>query len=142
MLCVLREAGMITSKYDQAVFIWYSRGVLMGLLACHVDDILFGGAQHFHTQVIDKLRLIFSVGLEENTNLKYLGLSIKQSKAEINVSTFSYAKSLKSITYSEVSEDQGFSPTQKQLLKQFCGGINWITSQGRRPDIAFESCYN
>ena len=135
----LIEAGMIISKYDQALFRWYLDGKLCGLLVCHVDDILFGGQEQFHDKVINKIRRIFAVGLEENTNLKYLGLTITQSEYGIKVSTSHYAKSLKSIPVSATSEE-GFSSEQTKTLKQFCGQINWLTSQGR-PDIAFNSCY-
>jgi hypothetical protein len=46
---------------------------------------------------------------------------------------------LKTIPVSITSEE-GFSSDQRKILKQFCGQINWLTSQGR-PDIAFDSCY-
>lgn len=136
----LIKAGMTISKFDQALFIWYVNGTFSGLLTCHVDDILFGGNKQFHDQVICKMKSTFSIGLEEDTNLKYLGLIVNQTDIGIKVSTADYSKSLKEITLPTVENDQDcFSPEEMKTLKQFCGQINWISTQGR-PDIAFDSC--
>ena len=138
----LIQAGMTISKLDQALFMWYSNDELSGILVCHVDDILFGGNLEFHNQVISRLRCTFSIGLEENTNLKYLGLNITQSSNGIKVSTSEYAKSLKEINLSGLNSEgkEGFSPDQITILRQFTGQINWLTTQGR-PDIGFDSCF-
>ena len=138
---VLIQTGMIISKLDQALFMWYLDGKLSGILICHVDDILYGGQLEFHNQVVSRLRSTFSIGLEENTKLKYLGLNITQTFDGINVCTTEYAKSLKEIAVTNLnSEGKGFSPNHVTLLKQFSGQINWLTTQGR-PDIAFDSCF-
>ena len=138
----LIESGMVICKYDQALFTWCCGNKISGLLAVHVDDIIFGGEEQFHRKIIDRLRSTFSIGLEEDTNLKYLGLRICQSRNGIAVSTDDYAKSLKTLalpTNVSTSGD-GFTSDETKRLKQFCGQINWISTQGR-PDIAFESCY-
>jgi hypothetical protein len=135
------ETGMIQCKYDQAVFMWFCDGVLSGLLTCHVDDIVFGGCNTFHAQVIMKIRSIFTIGLEEDTNLKYLGLRISQQPTGIEVSTQEYANSLKPLPIPSTKiSDQGFTADQTTLLKQFCGQVNWLSTQGR-PDISYQSCF-
>jgi hypothetical protein len=137
----LIQTGMTISKLDQALFMWYLNGELSGLLVCHVDDILYGGQLEFHHQVISRLRSTFSIGLEENTKLKYLGLNVTQTSECIKVSTSKYAKSLKEITLVDINQKgKGFSPDQITILRQFSGQINWLTTQGR-PDIAFDSCF-
>ena len=65
---------MVVCTYDDAVFMWYGNGRLAGVLSCHVDDIMYGGTEVFHSQVIHKLKSVFAVSAEENTNMKYLGL--------------------------------------------------------------------
>ena len=121
---------------------WYENGVLAGIMACHVDDILYGGSQKFHSEIICKIRSIFAIGLEEDTNMKYLGLAISQNASGIQVSTKDYGMSLKEIQLSDLDPCQvpEFSSEQTTLLKQFCGQVNWLSSQGR-PDIAFDCCY-
>ena len=137
----LISLGMTISKYDQALFYWKNLGVLSGVLICHVDDILYGGSQQFHNQVVLKLKSTFVIGAEEDTNLKYLGLIITQDNKGIHVSTEEYGLSLKEVPIMKDSvEENVFTPEQVKFLKQFCGQLNWLSSQGR-PDISFESCY-
>ena len=135
----LVEFGMIVCSYDQALFTWFFNGKLAGVMACQVDDLIFGGQQEFHDNVIDKIRSTFTIGLEEETNMKYLGLRIVQNLAGIQVQTSEYAKSLQPLQLPQ-SPQESFAPEQVSVLKQFCGQTNWLCSQGR-PDIAFESCY-
>ena len=137
----LLKAGMVVSKYDQALFLWYIDGQLSGILTCHVDDIILGGENQFHDHVIVQLRNTFTVGVEEDTNLKYLGLMVTQTDDGIKVSTDEYANSLKELTVPKVNSEhqKEFSSDHLKTLKQFCGQINWLTTQGR-PDIAFDSC--
>lgn len=41
------------SKVDPAVFYWLDQDcTVIGLLACHVDDFIWGGTQSFSTTVI------------------------------------------------------------------------------------------
>ena len=51
-----------------------------------MDDIVFGGNKQFHSHVINQLKSIFTIGLEEDTLLKYLGLLISQNSSGIKVS--------------------------------------------------------
>ncbi len=138
----LLDAGLTLCKYDQALFMWFLDGKLAGILACHVDDVIYGGIKQFHDQVISKIKMTFSIGMEEDTNLKYLGLRIIQTEDGINVSTHDYAKSLEALPCpnNTVHDDREFSSEEVKNLKQFCGQINWLTTQGR-PDLAFESCF-
>ena len=89
---------------------------------------------------MSKLRSTFSIGLEEETNLKYLGLDISQHSDCIQISTQEYGLSLNELPLSHVSENGQFSSEQITLLKQFCGQINWLSTQGR-PDISFDCCF-
>ena len=138
----LLEAEMSTCSYDHAVFMWFQDNNLDGIVVCHVDDILFGGSTKFHDKVIKSLKSVFTIGLEEDTNLKYLGLKIMQQPSLIQIFTDEYANSLKELPVQAERDgsSEGFSPKQITMLKQFCGQVNWLTTQGR-PDIAFQSCF-
>ena len=51
---------------------------LFGLLACHVDDMIWGGDEMFKTNMINKLKHTFQFGCEEIETFTYIGLvSIK-----------------------------------------------------------------
>ena len=138
----LLQIGMSSCKLDHAFFMFFNEGKLAGLLACHVDDIIFGGNQQFHKQVVDQLRSTFVIGLEEDTCLKYLGLTIKQDSYGISVSTEAYGKSLQEPFLKNVhtSTNKEFTDQETTALKKFCGQVNWLCTQGR-PDISFDSCY-
>ena len=138
----LVKAGMTICKYDHAIFMWFQHKSIAGIVACHVDDILFGGSHEFHEKVIKKFKTIFTIGLEEDTNLKYLGLKILQQSNSIRIFTDEYANSLKKLPIPDKCDtpDGGFSAEQITMLKQFCGQVNWLSTQGR-PDIAFNSCF-
>ena len=62
----LLDAGLVVCKYDQALFMWYWDGKLAGVLACHVDDVVYGGQKQFHNQVINQIKSMFSIGLESS----------------------------------------------------------------------------
>ena len=138
----LLEMGMEICKFDKALFMYYENTKLSGLLACHVDDIIFGGEPNFHKHVISKLRSVLVIGVEENTNFKYLGLCISQQTDGITVSTKEYEKSLEQISCPNVrtDEDTEFTPEDCAILRKFAGQVNWLSSQAR-PDISFDCCY-
>ena len=138
----LHNMGMVSCKYDKALFMWYEDNKLSGIVACHVDDIIFGGKSSFHRHVMNKLKSVLVIGSEEDTNLKYLGLNIVQKHDGIKVSTEEYGKSLKQLTCPSVHPDKNpvFSPEECTTLKKFCGQVNWLSTQAR-PDISFDCCY-
>ena len=46
---VLNESGASASQLDEALFFVHDKnGHLIGVIACHVDDLLYGGTSQFH----------------------------------------------------------------------------------------------
>ena len=137
-LRVLKEllaAGFIQCSYDKAIFMCYLEQQLIGIIACHVDDLLFGGTDYFHQNIVSRIRSVFVIGSEENTKLKYLGLQIEQSSSGISLSAKQYAVSVKQVDLTSAeSHDE-----KVKCCKQFAGQINWLVGQAR-PDLAFASC--
>lgn len=144
VLQVLLSLDVKQSKYDQALFMWYHDGILCGIMACHVDDFIFGGTELFHQTIIDQVRSLFIIGMEENTTMKFLGLQIDQTSDGIVLSTKSYAMSL-SVLDKEICNalsckgKSEFSSDEVKAIKQLSGQINWLVTQAR-PDIAYEGC--
>ena len=77
------KSGGVALKYDQAIFTWYFRNKLQGIIAVHVDDFCFLGSQIFQTRVIDRLQLVFAVKFEEVAEFQYIGLNIKKNGENI-----------------------------------------------------------
>jgi hypothetical protein len=58
---------------DPVVFYWLDQGCnVTGVLACHVDDFIWGGSQTFATTVIPHLKAVFHVSREEHN--VYVGI--------------------------------------------------------------------
>ena len=51
----------------------------MGILACHVDDMIWGGNEHFKINIINKLKETFKFGSEEVETFTYIGISLTQN---------------------------------------------------------------
>ena len=61
-LCAaLCELGCKQSELDPCVFHYHRGGKAMGILAFHVDDILFGGTEEFLQDVMGRLRARFPI---------------------------------------------------------------------------------
>ena len=136
----LLSLGLSQNRFDKAVFHWYYNGKLAGVIASHVDDFIYGGTPQFHVEIISKIRNVFAIGLEEETNLKYIGLQIDQCSIGITLSTKSYAESLSQIELKcKTEKDRKLSQDQLLLLKKLCGQLNWLCTQSR-PDICYENC--
>ena len=74
----LIKLGANISSADPCIFYWKKNGSLFGLLACHVDDTIWGGDEMFKTNMINKLKHTFQFGCEEIETFTYIGLvSIK-----------------------------------------------------------------
>ena len=80
----MTELGARTSKVDPAVFYWTDgNGSLKGVLACHVDDFIWGGTEQFEAQVIQKMRAKLNVGKEESIAFRYIGIELQHQNDSI-----------------------------------------------------------
>ena len=70
--------GAYVSKYDEAIFYWYYKNTLQGIVCSHVDDFFWGGSQLFKNQVICAGLKKFKISHQERAAVAYLGLQIKQ----------------------------------------------------------------
>ena len=128
------------SCLDQAVFVWYDQeGMCIGLMAVHVDDIIYGGTEVFQQLVITKLRQMLTIGQEETVGMKYIGLMIRQSSHGISVSTDHYSDGLEELPDLGVDKSRELLDTEKTALRHLSGQLNWIATQSR-PDLGYDNC--
>ena len=127
------------SILDQAVFSWYdSGGNCIGLMAIHVDDIIYGGNISFQN-TIQSLREKLEIGQEESNGMKYIGLNIKQDHNSTCISNNPYTSSLKEIKNLGSDKDRELTTEEKSQLRQISSQLNWITTQSR-PDLSYDNC--
>ena len=75
----LTKIGLKTSRYVPAVFYYYVKNELQGVLAAHVDDFCWGGNQIFIDNIISPIKKIFNVGSESSKTFHYLGHDLNQN---------------------------------------------------------------
>ena len=126
------------SEVDNALFTWYKDGVLIGMIAVHVDDFLWSGNDYFSAEVIPQLCNTFSVGREEEKTFRYLGLNIQQHSDSIQVDQTNYIDSLESLLVNEIRQERMLSTNEKDILRSKIGQLLWVSNQ-TRPDISFDT---
>ena len=136
----LLKCGCLICIYDEALFFWMHDGVLHGIIACHVDDFLYGGSDLFHQQVIAKIKEVFCISKEEEDTFKYLGLQVEQSSKKIIVHQQSYINGIsKVLVEGNVLNERKLVDNEYTQFRTLNGQIAWTSTQ-TRPDIAFEAC--
>ena len=136
----LEKFGVQVSKYDEAIFYWRTSKGFEGLICCHVDDFLWGGSDKFKEEVIEKTKQTFEISKEDQGDLKYIGLDLKQNIDQISVSQKKYIDSLEEIeTNSQRRNEEELNSKEKRMLRGTIGQLNWIAFQ-TRPDMAFDAC--
>ena len=128
------------SEFDGAFFAWYNENELCGVIAIHVDDMLFGGTTLFHSNVISVINSTFKIGSQSDTCFTYIGLQVSQFTNKINLSMKQYIASLTEIDITSPDKQKKLSPDGVRNLKKVSGQINWAVTQCR-PDLAYENCY-
>ncbi len=140
---VFLELGATISKVDPAVFIWTdSTRELMGVLASHVDDFIWGGISKFERTVIQKLRTKFNVGKEGDEAFQYLGMKLEQKEQQIELHQNAYAENTTLIDITKHRAQQktsNLTEEEKKTMRSKIGQVLWIARQ-TRPDVLFEAC--
>ena len=79
-LCVREELlklGAKISSRDPRLFYWRENNTLTGILACHIDYMIWGSNQYLKGTI--KLKEIFNSGPEEMEPFTYTGIGLKQT---------------------------------------------------------------
>lgn len=135
---IMQQSGGTVSKVDPAVFYWLDDSCnVMGVLACHVDDFIWGGSETFSMTVIPHLKAAFQIGREQHNSFNYIGIEVLSMEHEIQVQEWMYIKNLQPIPVDPTRATQREPPltdTEYDMLKSKIGQILWVARQSR-PDI-------
>ena len=139
----LLKLGAKISSIDPGLFYWRENNTLTGILACHMDDMIWGGNQYFKETIITKLKEIFNFGSEEMEAFTYIGIELKQnSDFSVKIDQNPYIDSIQKIVLSEEkTKDRKSSLTtsEKTLYRSIVRLLNWVAGISR-PDINFVVC--
>ena len=75
ILCVREELvrlGAKLSSINSEIFSWQHNSGLIGILACHLDGMIWGGTKYFKNNVIDNLKSTCKFGSEETETFVYI----------------------------------------------------------------------
>ena len=140
--CFMESIGGKVSIMDPAIFHWHDKdNKLEGILACHVDDFLFSGGDDFVQQKGQEIRREFTVGKENDTCFKYVGMNIQSKRHSIHLDQNEYAKGLKLIDISKDRIRQKQCPVtdaERKVMKAKIGQLLWLGRQ-TRPDLIYDA---
>ena len=132
------KLGMKSSSVDDSLFFEPENGVL----AVHVDDLIFGGRDSFHA-LVQKLCSHYKVGSLDKGNFTYCGvqISVQYSDDDSEFSlVFDQAPYILSLSEMPIGQDLrpdvALSKREQTVFRSLLGKINWIALQ-TRPDISF-----
>ena len=135
----LENIGMKRSALDPCVYYWYQQGVLEGILAFHVDDLIMGGSSDFHQCVLSKLKARFPFKRWSEGKANFLGRKLRQlPDFSIVCDQEEYASQVASVFISKErrkQKDEKLSPKELSKYRAILGAANWIVGS-TRPDIA------
>ena len=135
--------GAKESSLDNGVFYWFVNGRLEGIMACFVDDQLWGGSSSFAQNVIEKLRTTFEISHEHESAFKYVGIElIQDDDFSIRVNQKNYINSIVPIDVDSIrrkQKDEELNSDERRKYRGLIGQLSWVSGMSR-PDIAFAVC--
>ena len=139
----LVELKMTQSNLDQGLYLFFDQNNLIcGILVVHVDDLLHGGNDAFHENVIKPLSLFFTFGVENYRAFEYLGLELLQnSDWSITVNQNNFANTIKKVQLSEGRQGNDLlTKEEKEMFRSAVGQLTWLSGISR-PEISFQVCF-
>lgn len=141
---VMVESGAKMSQVDPAVYYWLNdSGDVIGVLASHVDDFIWGGTAEFETTVISHVRSKFNIGKEDSHTFQYVGIDtdLVNEDEQIYLHRNDYADNLIPIQLNKVramQRNSQLTTNEVDLLRSKVGQLLWTVHQSR-PDILFDA---
>ena len=76
---MLSKVHVLLSSLDEGLSFAHCRdtGDMTGIIACHVDDLLYGGTDDLQLNVIEKLRVALEFGTADTGAFTYIGMNVK-----------------------------------------------------------------
>ena len=139
----LIKLGTNESSVDPSLFYWKEHYKLVGILACNVDDMIWGGNENFKSNVINNLKNTFMFGSEETKPFTYLGIQLIQNgdfSSTINQNNYIDCISEIKLSNERLKERNSLlSIEEKTSYISAVGQLNWV-AEISRPDISFSVC--
>ena len=141
VLSKLKDLDFKKCAHDKGFFYVFKDGVLIGMVALHVDDFLHSGNKYFSDVIMPQVLSAFKVGKEESREFMYTGYYINQKEDGISVDQLKYVDNVKIPDIdTKKLKDRKREMTQDELtlLRQLTGMINWA-ARATRPELCFQT---
>ena len=139
----LVRLGAKLSSTDPGIFYWQGNSGLTGILACHVDDMIWGGTEYFKNNAINNLKSKFKFGSEETDAFVYIAIGLSQnSDYSISIEQINYTTSISEIPLPKERMSDCNSPlteAERTQYRSVIGQLNWVAGISRT-DISFSVC--
>ena len=142
----LLERGLVVSTFDKAVFIYKTDGKLQGILAVHVDDVLYSGTGKMR-DILKNVAKKFELSRSEEGAMRYIGIDVNgrdpgaYDQMTLSQSSYTNVCNLLVGTISEktrgLNKEDELTEELKTLYRSLVGKLNWL-SCNTRPDIKFD----
>ena len=138
----LQELGGQLVDLDQAMYCFKDRhGQLSGVIAGHVDDLVYGGNKEFHKNVIKKIIDKYVVGKVDISKFTFVGWELSQTEDGILLSQKQYLEDIDMDEFQELKMAKGrkqeiVGDELQHLFRSANGLLGWIV-QVSRPDLNF-----
>ena len=137
------KLGAKPNKLDQGLFYWFEENVLIDVVVCFVDDMIWGGTDKFYHHVIEKLCAIFEIGVTNSRAFKYVGIDVFQNQDNsITISQNNFCNSINPIDIPRdrlANKEDPIRDNERTMLRGVIGQLNWLAGISRL-DISFDVC--
>ena len=115
---MINELGEQISKFDKAYFLWHHEDeTVNGIIALHVDDFIYCGANEWFLNVVEPLKKVFKISKTAKGYFKYLRLNVAQTNDAIYVDQDAYIDELKYVKLKLDRASQKDEPLGKDEIK-------------------------
>ena len=113
---------------------------MIGVLACHVDDFIWGGTEYFENEIIQKIRNLFLIGKEEKEDFSYIEIDVTKCDDSMYLDQNKYIQNIQPIqiaTARVYDKDASLNDKELENMRSKIGQLLWVGRQ-TRPDILYD----
>lgn len=134
---VLRNQGWITSRLEPCIWrLFDGTGSLVGIIGCHVDDLLVSGSGFLFQQKVHELRNSFPFGswqAAQDEHITFCGCELRQDvEFNIMLSQERYSLGICDINISQTRKQEPMAKAtteEKKQMRATLGALSWRATQ-------------
>ena len=142
---VIVKLGGQQSIVDPSFFFWLKSDKLVGMMACHVDDLCYAGVESWKNKILSDMAKEIKIGETQEGKFRYIGINIsfyptspESREFDITMDQNDYADSIDPAEIPTGADlDSPVNAHQLTELRRLVGSLQWLAGQ-TCPDLAFQ----